>query len=413
MSFADEMALLQAKLKVAEAELAAERLRSERLRSANNATASPIGQQARGCSEMDGRLDCMSMLQGVLVDMPSQEALVLDWFAGAEARLDSYCVPPKWRAGVILPYLSVRARRCLAGLSGEQRKSYAVLKAAVLKGLRLASVAREPVVASCGGAEHSGSMAERPRALQDAAARESREESDAVDVAHTASFVSGDPQMSCCENVIAMGSSYELEEESVTQCTAAYVMQPQAVTGRTAGVAEPTVSVRGNVTAKLPSPDYADQQCVVEHGAPSAEAAEPEGSPRKGRKRQPASPQCSVAATQADEPAAVPSRARKRGGEGFPILLRQSASPQCSVAATQADEAAAVPSRARKRGGERPLILLCEGVRRMARAFSDDDGRCVPPLVLNELDEDCAYFVMVTCSQGQGALAVLIVVSSN
>ncbi|KAH9363053.1 hypothetical protein HPB48_014165 [Haemaphysalis longicornis] len=136
MSFADEMALLQAKLKVAEAELAAERLRSERLGSANNATASPIGQRAQGCSEMDGRLDCMSMLQGVLVDMPSQEALVLDWFAGAEARLDSYCVPQKWRAGVILPYLSARARGCLAGLSGEQRKSYAVLKAAVLKGLK-------------------------------------------------------------------------------------------------------------------------------------------------------------------------------------------------------------------------------------------------------------------------------------
>lgn len=332
MSFADEMALLQAKLKIAEAELAAERLRSERLRSAN--------------SEMDGRLDCMSMLQGVLVDMPSQEALVLDWFAGAEARLDSYDVPPKWRAGVVLPYLSVRARGCLAGLSGEQRKSYAVLKAAVLKGLRLASVEREPVVASCGDAEHSGSVAERPVALQDAAAWESRE-SDAVGVAQSASCAFGDTEMLGRENAIAMGISSELEEESENQCTAADVMQSQSIEGRTAGVAEEIASralhVSVDVAAKQPCPaDYADEQRVLEHGAPSSGLTELGCSDKKGRKCQPASPQGSMAATHADEPAAVPSLARKREGEGA-------------------------------------LILLCKGVRRMARAFSDDDGRCIPP----------------------------------
>ncbi|KAH9376154.1 hypothetical protein HPB48_003207 [Haemaphysalis longicornis] len=321
--------------------------------------------------------DCMSMLEGVLVAMPSQEALVLDWFADAEAMLDSYCVPPKWRAGVIIPYLSVRARGCLAGLSGEQRKNYGVLKAAVPKGLRLASVEREPVVAAFRDGEYSESVGRRSVALQNEAAWESRE--DAVGVTHIASCISGDPQMSWRENVIAMGTSNELKEESVNQCTAAYVMQPQAVAGRTAGVAEQTVSVSGNVTARQPSAAYADQRRVGQHGAPSAEAADPESSPRKRRKRQAASPECSLAATHADEPAAVPSRARKRRGEGSPILLRQSASPECSVAATHADEPAAVPTRARKRGGEGPLILLCEGVRRMAGVFSDADGRCVPP----------------------------------
>ncbi|KAH9377579.1 hypothetical protein HPB48_015863 [Haemaphysalis longicornis] len=345
MSFAEQKALLQAKLKIAEAELAAERLTSERLRRANNATASPIGQRAQGCSEMDGRSDFMSMLQGVLVDMPSQEARVLDWFADAEARLDCYCVPPKWRAGVILPYLSVRARGCLAGLSGEQRKSYAVLKAAVLKGLRLASGEREPVVAACGAAEYSGSVAERPRALQDAAARESRE-SDAVGVAQSTSCASGDAQMSSRENAIAMGSSSEVREESANQGTAARVVQPQAIAGRTAGVAEeiasPALHVSVDVTAKQPSADYADEQRVVEHGAPSSGLAELGCSDKEGRNCQPASPQCSVAATQAGEAEAVPSRARKRGGEG-------------------------------------PLLLLCDGVRRMAMVYSNDDGRCVPP----------------------------------
>ncbi|KAH9383435.1 hypothetical protein HPB48_024786 [Haemaphysalis longicornis] len=343
MSFAEHKALLQAKLKIAEAELAAERLTSERLRRANNATASPIGQREQGCSEMDGRLDFMSMLQGVLVDMPSQEALVLDWFAGAEAKLDSYDVPLKWRAGVIIPCLSVRARGCLAGLSGEQRKNYAVLKAAVLKGLRLASVEREPGVAAFRDGEHSESVGEQPVALQNAAERESRE--DSVGVAHTASCVSGGPQMSSPENVTARGSSREVREESANQGTAAHVMQPQVVAGRTA-VAEymtsPALHNSVTVPTKQPSAAYDDQRFVVENGVPSAEAAEPEGSPRKRRQRQSASPQCSVAATHAHEPAAVPPRARKRGGEG-------------------------------------PLIMLWDGVRRMARAFSDDDGRCVPP----------------------------------
>ncbi|KAH9366195.1 hypothetical protein HPB48_016760 [Haemaphysalis longicornis] len=228
------------------------------------------------------------------------------------------------------------------GSHRKERKDNEVLKSAVLKGPGLASGEREPVVAACGDAEYSGSVAERPRALQDAAARESREESDAVGVAHTASFVSENPQMSCRENVIAMGSSNELKEESVNQCTAAHVMQPQAVSGRTAGVAQPTVSVSGNVTAKQPSAAYANQRCVGQHGAPSSGLAELGCSDKEGRKCQPASPQCSVAATQAGEAEAVPSRARKRGGEG-------------------------------------PLLLLCDGVSRMARGFSDDDGRCVPP----------------------------------
>ncbi|KAH9368710.1 hypothetical protein HPB48_004729 [Haemaphysalis longicornis] len=227
------------------------------------------------------------------------------------------------------------------GSHRKERKDNEVLKSAVLKGPGLASGEREPVVAACGDAEYSESVAERPVALQDAAARESRE-SDAAGVAQAASCVSGDPQMSCRENVIAMGSSYELTEETANKGTAAYVMQPQAVAGRTVAVAEGTANVSVDVAAKQPFAAYADQRCVVEHGAPSSGLAELGCSDKKGRKRQPASPQCSVAATQADEAAAVPSRARKRGGEGA-------------------------------------LLLLCDGVRRMARVFSDDDGRCIPP----------------------------------
>ncbi|KAH9383009.1 hypothetical protein HPB48_023645 [Haemaphysalis longicornis] len=230
------------------------------------------------------------------------------------------------------------------GSHRKERKDNEVLKSAVLKGPGLASGEREPVVAACGGAEHSGSMAERPRALQDAATRESRE--DAVGVTPTASCVSLDTEMSCRENAIAMGSSSEVREESANQGTAARVVQPQGIAGRTAGVAEeiasPALHVSVGVNAKQPSADYADEQRVVEHGAPSSGLAELGCSDKEGRKCQPASSQCSVAATQAGEAEAVPSRARRRRGEG-------------------------------------PLLLLFDGVRRMARGFSDDDGRFVPP----------------------------------
>lgn len=59
--------------------------------------------------------------------------------------------------------------------------------------------------------------------------------------------------MSCHEDVIAMGRSSDLKEESVNQGTAAYVMQPQAVAGRTAGAADETANVSVNVAAKQPS----------------------------------------------------------------------------------------------------------------------------------------------------------------
>lgn len=213
---------------------------------------------------------------------------------------------------------SVAAER--EGSHIKERKNYEVLKSAVLKGRRLASAEREPVIAPCGDREHPGSVAERPVALQDAAARESREESDAVGVAHTASCVSGGPRMSSPENMIAMGSSSELREGSANQGTAAHVTQPQAVAGRTAvteEIASPALHDRVNVPTKQPSAAYPDQRCVVENDTSCAyggsEAAEPEGSPGKRRKRQSASPQCRVAPTHADDPAVVPSRARKRG----------------------------------------------------------------------------------------------------
>ncbi|KAH9371714.1 hypothetical protein HPB48_011491 [Haemaphysalis longicornis] len=438
MSFAEQKAPLQAKLRIAEAELAAERSKSERFKRANTFPASPIAQTVMFSTEGESELGCsgtpkdvrggthslgvherpvsrhpprseslgsgeemivarvpswalrfcatgeqdseasregnftemkMEVKEGVTreaalvidrqskvnesVRMPVMKLMAREKGSAAshvsvhvaDEPLASPCVTQRCVVEKVASHArgdSVAAKR--QGSHRKERKNYAVLRSAVLKGVELASGEREPVVAACGDAEHSGSMAERPRALQDAAARELREESDAVGVAHTASFVSGDPQMSCRENVIAMGSSYELKEERVNQCTVAYVMQPQAVAGRTAGVAEQTVSVSGNVIAKQPSVAYADQRCVGQQGALSAEAADPESSPRKRRKRHAASPECSLAATHADEPAAVPPRARKRGGKG-------------------------------------PLILLCDGLRRMTRGFSDDDGRCVPPAI--------------------------------
>lgn len=62
------------------------------------------------------------------------------------------------------------------GLYRKERNNYAVPKADVLMGLGLASIERKPVVAACRDGEHSRSMGERPVALEDVAARESREE---------------------------------------------------------------------------------------------------------------------------------------------------------------------------------------------------------------------------------------------
>lgn len=120
--------------------------------------------------------------------------------------------------------------------------------------------------------------------------------------------------MSCGENVIAMRSSSNLKEESVKEGAAANVMQPHAVAGRTAGVAEETVDVSVNVAAQQVCAGYAEQRRVVQHGVPSAEEAEPKGWTRKRNNRQSASPWCSVAGMHADERAVVFSRARKLGG---------------------------------------------------------------------------------------------------
>ncbi|KAH9378642.1 hypothetical protein HPB48_015911 [Haemaphysalis longicornis] len=410
MSFAEEKALLLAKLRIAEAELAAERSKSERFKRANNVSASPIAQRVMFGTEGDSGLGCASTPKHVLGGTHSlgvrkppvsrDSALSESRGIGEErivARVPSWAlrfpatgeqdseashvesfteVKMEVKEGVTreaafgndmqsevneslrMPVMKLVAREKGSAAShvgvhvaDEPLATPCVTQRCVVDNgascVNSGSVAaehegsqeREPVVAACGDVEHSGSMAERPRALQDAATRESRE--DAVGVTHIASCVSRDTQMSCRENVIAMGSSYELIEESVNQCTAAFVMQPEAVAGVTAGIAEEAVNVSVNVTAKQPSAAYADQRCVVEHGAPSAEAAEPEGSHRNRRERQSASPQCSVAATHARKPTVVPSRARK--------------------------------------GGEGSVILWCDGVRRMAGVFSDDDGRCVPP----------------------------------
>ncbi|KAH9363237.1 hypothetical protein HPB48_017804 [Haemaphysalis longicornis] len=430
MSFAEQKALLQAKLRIAEAELAAERSKSERFKRANNVPASPIAQRVMFGAEGESGLGCASTPKDVRCGVHSlgvREPLVSRDSALSEsreigeerivARVPSWAFSfpatveqdteasrvvnfthmkrevkesvtreaalgddrqSKVNESVRMPVKKLVARetasaashvpvhvadepfstpcvtqRCViengascahGGVAAEhegshrkERKNCEVRKSAVVKGL--ASVECEPVVAPCGDGEHSGSVGERPVALQNAAERESRE--DAVGVTHTASRVSRDTQMSCRGNVIAMGNSSELTEETANKGTAAYVMQPQAVAGRTVAVAEGTANVSVDVAAKQPFAAYADQRCVVEHGAPSSGLAELGCSDKKGRKRQPASPQCSVAATQADDAAAVPSRARKRE--------------------------------------ERGLLLLCDGVRRMARVFSDDDGRCVPP----------------------------------
>lgn len=119
ISVADEMEMLKLKLQIAEAELAKERFRVE-----NSSTDSPIVQRAPMGVEEDRRLRYTSMLKGVLVAMPSLEALVPGWFEDAEATLDSYEVPPEWRAGLILPHLSERARGFLTRLLAEERKNY-------------------------------------------------------------------------------------------------------------------------------------------------------------------------------------------------------------------------------------------------------------------------------------------------
>ncbi|KAH9368164.1 hypothetical protein HPB48_000420 [Haemaphysalis longicornis] len=419
MSFAEQKALLLAKLRIAEAELAAERLKSECFKRANNVPASPIAQRVMFGTEGESGLGCASTPKDVLGgthslgvrERPVSRDLVRSESRGkGEERIVAHV--PSWalrfpatgeqdseasrvesftemkmevkegvtreaafgndrksevNESVRMPLKKLIAREtgsaasrvrvhvaddpvtapcvtqwCVVdngascanggsvaaereGSHRKLRKNYAVLRSAALKGLGLSSVAREPVVASSGDAEHSGSVAERPVALQDATARESREESEAIGVAQSASCASGDTQILSRGDAIAMGSSSELRGESASQGTAADLMQPQGVAGRTVGVAEdiasPVLHVSIDVAAKQPSAAYADQQCVVQHGVPSAEAAEPEGSPRKRRQRQSASPQCSVAATHADEPAAVASRARKREGEGFLILL--------------------------------------------------------------------------------------------
>ncbi|KAH9374162.1 hypothetical protein HPB48_005431 [Haemaphysalis longicornis] len=414
MSFAEQKALLLAKLRIAEAELAAERSKSERFKRANNVSASPIaqrvmfspeGESGLGCAgtpkDVEGGVihwACVSLLfrgirhyqshakigeERIVAHVPSwafsfpatvvqdSEASRVENFTHMKREVKESVTreaalgddrQSKVNESVRMPVMKLMAREKGSAAShvsvhvaDEPLATPCVTQRCVVDNgascVNSGSVAaehegsqeREPVVAACGDAEHSGSMAERPRALQGAATRESRE--DAVGVTHTASCVSRDTQMSCRKNVIAMGNSSELTQESVHQGTAAHVMQPQAVAGITAvteEAASPALHGSVNASTKLPSAAHADQRCVVEHGVPSAEAAEAEGSPRKRRQRQLASPQCSVAATQAVEPAAVPSRARKRGGEG-------------------------------------PLLLLCDDVRRMARGFSDDDGRCVPP----------------------------------
>lgn len=66
--------------------------------------------------------------------------------------------------------------------------------------------------------------------------------------------------MSIPQNVIAMGSSRELGEESVIRGTATHVMQPRGVAGRTVGVAEeiasPALHVSVDVAARRPCAPY-------------------------------------------------------------------------------------------------------------------------------------------------------------
>ncbi|KAH9363159.1 hypothetical protein HPB48_011873 [Haemaphysalis longicornis] len=307
MSFAEQMALLQAKLRIAEAELAAERSKSERFKRANKVPASPIAQTVMFSAEGGSGLGCASTPKDVRggthplrVHKPfasrdparsesrgkGEERIVarvpsraFRFPATAEqgieaSRVENFTVmkvevkergtrEPAWgndrQAKVIesvrMPVKKLMARETASAASHvrihvadeplsapcatprsvvengalcahggsvaaeregshrKERENYEVLKSTVPKGLGLASVQREPVIAACGDGEHSGSVVERPVALQDAAEPESREESAAVGVAHIASCVSGDPQMSWPENVIAMGAPANLERQ--------------------------------------------------------------------------------------------------------------------------------------------------------------------------------------------------------
>ncbi|KAH6930515.1 hypothetical protein HPB50_014569 [Hyalomma asiaticum] len=133
-SGSNQMAMLQMQLRITEMELAMERLRNE-----NGARAAAAVQSTEADRSEDRRLRYTSLLKDVLVPMPTQESLVPSWFDDVEATFDCYDVPGEWRAGLVLPRLSEKARGLLVRLSADERKDYYVLKEAVLKGLRLSS----------------------------------------------------------------------------------------------------------------------------------------------------------------------------------------------------------------------------------------------------------------------------------
>ncbi|XP_064468593.1 uncharacterized protein LOC135380865 [Ornithodoros turicata] len=124
---------LELRVRLAEIELETQRLRS----ASNSGTPTEAGTYVMG--EEDRMLKFASLLKGVLSPMPTQESLIPGWFEDVEATLDSYKVPSAWRAGLILPLLSEKARALLVRLNSADRADYKVLKTKILEGLRLST----------------------------------------------------------------------------------------------------------------------------------------------------------------------------------------------------------------------------------------------------------------------------------
>lgn len=139
MSGSDDIRLAEIKLRMAETELERQRLvlETQRLAVMERENAPRVPQMLNG--EEDRMLKFANLMKGVLSPMPIQESLVPNWFEDVEATLEAYNVPTEWKAGLVLPLLSERARALLVRLSSVERTRYDVLKAKILEGLRLST----------------------------------------------------------------------------------------------------------------------------------------------------------------------------------------------------------------------------------------------------------------------------------
>ncbi|XP_064482824.1 uncharacterized protein LOC135395659 [Ornithodoros turicata] len=137
-SGSEEMRLMEMRIKLAEIEMQRQQLVVESQRLALEGASAHRGTTVTS-GEEDRMLKFANLLKGVLSPMPTQESLVPGWFEDVEATLEAYNVPKEWRAGLVLPLLSERARALLTRLSSVERTQYDKLKSKILEGLRLST----------------------------------------------------------------------------------------------------------------------------------------------------------------------------------------------------------------------------------------------------------------------------------